>query len=180
MAFSPQNASEGSQWDRYIMKGNGDCYGIKAYFYNTWNRWALQLSYAYSRSREWFDELKDKGKLPSAYDIPHQAGASLSYQLTSHSTLSVGGSVHSGKVIEVDEFLDPLPADQFRTDRQPTNYRLDAGYSYRKDFGKNRLLLLRLGLYNIAGNPSEEEILSYYSVHWYRNCLPYASVSFKF
>lgn len=180
VAFSPQNASEGSQWDRYIMKGNGDCYGIKAYFYNTWNRWSLQLSYAYSRSREWFDELKDKGKLPSAYDIPHQAGASLSYQLTSHSTLSVGGSVHSGKVIEVDEFLDPLPADQFRTDRQPTNYRLDAGYSYRKDFGKNRLLLLRLGLYNIAGNPPEEEILSYYSVHWYRNCLPYASVSFKF
>lgn len=162
------------------MTGDGDSFGAKAYFYNTWNRWTLQMSYAYTRSREWFDELEARGKLPSPYDIPHQIGASLSCQLSRRSALSVGGTIHSGRVIEVDEFMDPLPADQFRTEREPTHYRLDAGYSYRKDFGSDKLLLLRLGLYNIVGNPPEEEVLSYYSVHWYRNCLPYASVSFKF
>ena len=30
------------------------------------------------------------------------------------------------------------------------------------------------------GNPPEEEILSFYSVHWKSNCLPYAGVSFRF
>lgn len=53
------------------------------------------------------------------------------------------------------------------------------GYSYRKSFG-DKLLLLRLGVYNVVGNPSEEDILSFYSVHWSGNCLPYGSLSFKF
>lgn len=180
VALSPETFIEDDQWDQYIMTGNGDSYGAKAYFYNTWKRWTLQLSYAYTRSREWFPQLEDRGKLPSLYDIPHQLGAALSCQIGRHSSLSLGGTVRSGRIIELDEFLDPLPADRFRTEREHTRYRLDAGYSFRKDFGADKLLLLRLGLYNIVGNPSEEEVLSYYSVHWYGNCLPYASVSFKF
>ena len=150
-----------------------------------------KLSYLVSARRSWldfFDNLfsEDNRMNHSTYDY----NAKLSYNLSPKSTLRLMAyGAQDGYHLPYDEsgdkqtilrFLDPLPADKFRTDRQPTNYRLDAGYSYRKDFGKNRLLLLRLGLYNIAGNPSEEEILSYYSVHWYRNCLPYASVSFKF
>jgi hypothetical protein len=61
----------------------------------------------------------------------------------------------------------------------PLNYWVDVGYSYRKSFG-DKLLLLRLGVYNVVGNPSEEDILSFYSVHWSGNCLPYGSLSFKF
>lgn len=180
VALSPETFIEDTRWDQYIMTGNGDSYGAKAYFYNTWKRWTLQLSYAYTRSREWFPQLEDHGKLPSLYDIPHQLGAALSCQIGRHSSLSLGGTVRSGRIIELDEFLDPLPANRFRTERERTRYRLDAGYSFRKDVGADKLLLLRLGLYNIVGNPSEEEVLSYYSVHWYGNCLPYASVSFKF
>ena len=180
VALSPDTSIEDARRDQYIMTGNGDSYGAKAYFYNTWKRWTLQLSYAYTRSREWFPRLEDRGKLPSLYDIPHQLGAALSCQIGRHSSLSLGGTVRSGRIIELDEFLDPLPANRFRTERERTRYRLDAGYSFRKDFGADKLLLLRLGLYNIVGNPSEEEVLSYYSVHWYGNCLPYASVSFKF
>ena len=180
VALSPETFIEDARWGPYIMTGNGDSYGAKAYFYNTWKRWTLQLSYAYTRSREWFPQLEDRGKLPSLYDIPHQLGAALSCQIGRHSSLSLGGTVRSGRIIELDEFLDPLPADRFRTEREHTRYRLDAGYSFRKDFGADKLLLFRLGLYNIVGNPSEEEVLSYYSVHWYGNCLPYASVSFKF
>lgn len=180
VALSPDTSIEDARRDQYIMTGNGDSYGAKAYFYNTWKRWTLQLSYAYTRSREWFPRLEDRGKLPSLYDIPHQLGAALSCQIGRHSSLSLGGTVRSGRIIELDEFLDPLPANRFRTERERTRYRLDAGYSFQKDVGADKLLLLRLGLYNIVGNPSEEEVLSYYSVHWYGNCLPYASVSFKF
>lgn len=180
VALSPDTFIEDARWNQYIMTGDGDSYGAKAYFYNTWKRWTLQLSYAYTRSREWFPRLEDRGKLPSLYDIPHQLGAALSCQIGRHSSLSLGGTVRSGRIIELDEFLDPLPANRFRTERERTRYRLDAGYSFRKDVGADKLLLLRLGLYNIVGNPSEEEVLSYYSVHWYGNCLPYASVSFKF
>ena len=180
VALSPDTSIEDARRDQYIMTGNGDSYGAKAYFYNTWKRWTLQLSYAYTRSREWFPRLEDRGKLPSLYDIPHQLGAALSCQIGRHSSLSLGGTVRSGRIIELDEFLDPLPANRFRTERERTRYRLEAGYSFRKDVGADKLLLLRLGLYNIVGNPSEEEVLSYYSVHWYGNCLPYTSVSFKF
>ncbi|MFR1954224.1 hypothetical protein [Phocaeicola coprophilus] len=60
------------------------------------------------------------------------------------------------------------------------NYRVDASYTYKKEFRTGRLLLFRAGLYNIVGNPPEEEILNFYSVHWHRNCLPYGSISFKF
>lgn len=72
VALSPDTSIEDARRDQYIMTGNGDSYGAKAYFYNTWKRWTLQLSYAYTRSREWFPRLEDRGKLPSLYDIPHQ------------------------------------------------------------------------------------------------------------
>ena len=78
VALSPDTSIEDARRDQYIMTGNGDSYGAKAYFYNTWKRWTLQLSYAYTRSREWFPRLEDRGKLPSLYDIPHQLGAALS------------------------------------------------------------------------------------------------------
>lgn len=180
VALRPDAFIEDNQWNNYIMTGNGDSYGVKGYFFNTWKRWTLQLSYAYTRSREWFDDLKERGKLPSLYDIPHQIGGALSYQLNKRSSLSVGGIVRSGKITDLNEDFDPLPSEYFRTVRDPMNYRLDAGYSYKKDLGSGKLLFLRLGLYSIIGNPPEEEILNFYSVHWHRNCLPYGSVSFRF
>mgnify|MGYP000225426543 CR=1 FL=1 len=109
VALRPEAFIEDDQWSNYIMEGDGDSYGIKGYFFNTWKRWTLQLSYAYTR-----------------------------------------------------------------------NYRVDASYTYKKEFRTGRLLLFRAGLYNIVGNPPEEEILNFYSVHWHRNCLPYGSISFKF
>ena len=85
----------------------------------------------------------------------------------------------SGRVKDADEGFGPLPENSFRGSREVMRYRVDAGYTYKRDFG-GKLLLLRAGLYNIMGNPPEEEILDFYSVHWQRHCMPYAGVSFKF
>ena len=117
--------------------------------------------------------------MPSLYDIPHQLNAALSYQLNARSLFSVGGMMRSGKVIDLDGNFDPLPASEFRQHRLPMNYRIDVGYSYRKAFGE-KLLSLRFGLYNVLGNPPEEDVLNFYSVHWKSNCLPYAGISFRF
>lgn len=179
VALRPEVFVEDGQWQEYIMVGNGDSYGARMYFFKNWKRWKLQLSYTYARSREWFGELPDNGKMPSMYDIPHQLNTALSYQLNMRSLISVGGMMRSGKMLDLDENFDPLPASEFRKQRMPMNYRIDVGYAYRKSFGK-KLLSLRLGLYNVLGNPPEEEILSFYSVHWKSNCLPYAGVSFRF
>lgn len=179
LALRPDTWVEDESWQKYLMVGNGDSYGVKGYLYQHWKRWSLQLSYAYSRSREWFGELPEKGKVPSLYDVPHQLGGALSYQLTTRSSFSVGGMLRSGKVRFLNEDYEPLSVDDFREKREPLNYRVDVGYSYRKSFGE-KLLLLRLGVYNVVGNPSEEDILSFYSVHWRGNCLPYGSISFKF
>lgn len=179
LALRPDVYIESTDWQDYLMAGNGDSYGVKAYFMNSWKRWNLQLSYTYSRSREWFDEVAGRRKLPSLYDIPHQLGGAVSYRIGARSAVSCGGMLHSGRISDVDEWLDSLPAERFRTVRKPLSYRIDVGYSYKRDFGGN-LLLLRCGLYNVLGNPSEEEVLNFYSVYWRSNCLPYASISFRF
>ena len=179
LALRPDTWVEDESWQKYLMVGNGDSYGVKGYLYQHWKRWSLQLSYAHSRSREWFGKLPEKGKVPSLYDVPHQLGGALSYQLTTRSSFSVGGMLRSRKVRFLNEDYEPLSVDDFREKREPLNYRVDVGYSYRKSFGE-KLLLLRLGVYNVVGNPSEEDILSFYSVHWRGNCLPYGSISFKF
>lgn len=98
--------------------------------------------------------------MPSLYDVPHQLGGALSYQLTTRSSFSVGGMLRSGKVRFLNEDYEPLSVDDFREKREPLNYRVDVGYSYRKSFGE-KLLLLRLGVYNVVGNPSEGDILSF-------------------
>lgn len=95
VALRPEAFIEDDQWSNYIMEGDEDSYGIKGYFFNTWKRWTLQLSYAYTRSREWFDDLKEQGRLPSLYDIPHQIGGALSCQLTKRASVSLGGLVRS-------------------------------------------------------------------------------------
>lgn len=179
LALRPDAWLEGEEWSQYLMTGKGESYGVKGYFYQRWKRWNLQLSYAYSRSKEWFGEMPERGKMPSLYDVPHQLAGAVSYQWTKRSSLSVGGMLRSGKVMQLDENFELLPAGEFRKRREPLNYRVDVGYSYRKSFGE-KLFLLRLGVYNLVGNPSEEDILNFYSVHWRSNFLPYGSVSFKF
>lgn len=179
IALRPEVFVEDGEWGQYIMTGKGDSYGARLYFYKNWKRWKWQLSYTYARSREWFSVLPENGKMPSLYDIPHQLNTALSYQLNTCSILSVGGMLRSGKVIDLDENFDPLPASGFRQNRLPLNYRIDVGYAYRKSFGE-KLLSLRFGLYSILGNPPEEDVLNFYSVHWKSNCLPYAGISFRF
>lgn len=179
LAIKPETFIEDTSWDNYLMSGNGESYGLKMYYFGDWKKWSLQASYTYSRSKEWFALLEDRGKMPSLYDIPHQLGCALSYKLNRNSTFSAGIIMNSGKVIEITDDWDLVSTDNFRKGREKMNYRVDAGYVYRKSFGDN-LLLLRLGLYNVVGNPSEEDILNFYSVHWYNHCLPYAGISFKF
>lgn len=122
---------------------------------------------------------RKKGRCPLCTMYLISWGGALSYQLTTYSSFSVGGMLRSGKVRFWNEDYEPLSVEDFREKREPLNYRVDVGYSYRKSFG-DKLLLLRLGVYNVVGNPSEEDILSFYSVHWSGNCLPYGSLSFKF
>jgi len=179
VALKPDAYMFDGAWTDYVMVGNGDSYGLKLYYFHNWEHWLLQSSYTYARSREWFDEVKQLGKLPSLFDIPHQLSCAVSYKFDSHSMVSLGGQLHSGKVVEMSDDFDLLPEEQFRKGREKLNYRVDAGYTFRKDFGKS-LLLVRCGLYNLVGNPTEEEILSFYSIYVRRNCLPYFSISFKF
>lgn len=179
VAMRPDAFVEDYSWEQYVMAGNGDSYGVRLYLNKSWKRWLLQFSYAFSRSREWFDDLPERGRMPSLYDVPHQLGAALSYKLNAHSLLSVGGMMRSGKVIEFGDDLDITPDLQFRTGREPLVYRVDVGYSFEKAFG-HKLLALRCGLYNVVGRPSDEDVLSFYSATWHGNCLPYASISFKF
>lgn len=179
VAMRPDVFVDDGGWDQYVMVGSGDSYGLRLYLNKSWRRWMLQFSYAFSRSREWFDDMPDRGRMPSLYDVPHQLAAALSYKLNAHSLVSVGGMMRSGKVLEFGDDFNTPPEEQFRTMREPLVYRVDVGYSFEKAFGR-KLLALRCGLYNVVGRPSDEDVLSFYSATWHGNCLPYASISFKF
>ena len=179
VALKPDAIVENDNWNNYIMVGNGDSYGIKMFLYYMYRRWTMQLSYTYSRSREWFDEYKSLGKLPSLYDMPHYGAGALSYKISKSSSLSIGCITKSGRIKTSDNWFESDKDLGFRQRRGEFNYRIDVGYTFKKDFG-DKLLLLRCGLYNLLGNPPEEDIVDFYSVHLSENCLPYGSLSFKF
>lgn len=179
VALKPDAIVENDNWNNYIMVGNGDSYGIKMFLYYMYRRWTMQLSYTYSRSREWFDEYKSLGKLPSLYDMPHYGAGALSYKISKSSSLSIGCITKSGKIKTSDNWFESDKEIGFRQKRGEFNYRIDVGYTFKKDFG-DKLLLVRCGLYNLLGNPPEEDIVDFYSVHLSENCLPYGSISFKF
>lgn len=162
----------------YIMTGNGHCYGTKFYFYNNWKQWTFQLSYAFARSLEKFDNINNGDYLPSLYDIPHQLNGAITYRLTERSSLSIGGQIHSGRII--DNYMDEQTGKNlFRSKREDVKYRIDLGYAYKRSFG-NKLLLIRAGFYNLVGNPSDEDILNFYSISLDSRIRPYGSISFRF
>ena len=97
LAFRPNSFIENSRWDKYIMAGNGESYGLNLYMFNQWHRLSWQLSYGFSKSREWYAELPQLGKIPSLFDLPHSFNAFFSYKMFRHSTFTIGGTVYSGK-----------------------------------------------------------------------------------
>lgn len=179
LALRPELILGEEDWSNFLLVGNGESCGIKLYTYGDWKKWMLQASYTLSRSREWFAQYKHMGKVPSLYDVPHQLGCALTYRFNNSSSLSLGGRLHSGKVIDQFDSQEGKLGKGFRTGREKPSYRIDLGYAYKKDFRRS-LLLLRMGLYNIIGNPTEEETLSLYSINLQRNCIPYGSISLRF
>lgn len=179
VAIRPEIYPTDNEWQQYIMSGEGNSYGVKFYFCNRWNRLSAEASYAFIRSKEWFSDYPDLGRLPSLYDIPHALAVAVSLKIGKYSSVSVGGIVHSGKIKDLDDNMDYYSKEQFRQFRDPTRYRLDAGYGFQKPF-KNSELALRLGLYSIVGNPSAEDIQDFYFVNFQQTCLPYFTVSFRF
>lgn len=181
MALRPETYPADDEWNKYIMSGDGESYGIKLHYFGDWKRFMLQFSYTYSRSKEWFADMKEQGKIPSLYDVPHIGNLALTYRLNKKSGISIGGIVRSGRIIDINDNIEIMPIDQFRTLRKKTNYRIDASYNYTKQFKKtDAKLLFRAGLYNILGNPSDEDALDFYSINFDRHCMPYGSITFKF
>lgn len=169
------------EWDKYIMSGDGQSYGLKLHFFGDWRKFMLQFSYTFSRSFEWFNFYQNRKHVPSLYDIPHIGNLALTYKLNTKSGITIGGNINSGRIIdnyyESDEDIDPI----YRKYRRDFNYRLDASYYFSKDFKDiESKLFFRVGLYNIIGNPSQEDYLEFFSVYLKKHCLPYGSITFKF
>lgn len=181
IAFKPSAYASGEAWNKYIMIGNGESYGVKIHYYSNWAKFMLQFSYAFSRSKEWFSFMQERGKMPSLYDIPHLANLAFTYKMNSKSSFSLGGLLSSGRIVQSIDNEQSINYNQFRKFRKGTEYRVDASYTYTKQFDKtDSKLLFRLGLYNLLGNRSEEHTLDFYSVNLKSSCLPYCSVTFKF
>ena len=168
-------------WDRFIMQGNAENYGIKIHSMSRWEKWRLDWSYTFSRSVEWFEDYDNKKKNPALHDVPHILHCAASYSVGNNSFLSLGGYVKSGTLVNVyndDEDMSP----EFISNRQRRkfNYRLDLNYSSSITSKNHRLKFsYKVGLYNIIGNPKENEVIDLFSIETKKHCLPYFSMNVK-
>ena len=180
LAFRPNSFIEDSRWDKYMMAGNGESYGVNLYMFNQWRKLSWQLSYGFSKSKEWYAELPQFGKIPSLFDLPHNFNAFVSYKMFKHSTFTIGTTIYSGK-FPYDSFYgdENNRLETFRTQRDPTRYRIDASYDFRKEF-KHAKFFLRFGLYNILGNPSKDELSFNFSYKLNGGCIPFGAITYKF
>lgn len=181
IAFRPGEYPKNEEWNKYIMSGNGESYGFLFNYFGNWKKLMMQFSYSFSRSKEWFNEYNNSEKIPSLYDVPHICNLALTYRINASSGVSLGGNIRSGRI------SGPWSDDQsqsdykFRGHRKKPNYRVDASYYYSKDINDSKYkLFLRLGLYNIVGNPTVEDNLDFFSIRINNHCLPYISITFKF
>lgn len=181
MSLRPEVVENEDSWHKYIMTGKGESYGIKFFLYNDWQKFTLQCAYAYSRSKEWFTDMKSMGKLPSLNDIPHVGNLAMTYKITHHTGFTLGAFLQSGRIRETNDDYIYYTDDDFRAIRRKTNYRIDAAYNYIKAYkDSDRKLMFRIGLYNIIGNPTEEDYINLYSINIGKHCLPFGSISIKF
>lgn len=173
------------EWKSCIMTGKGDSYGMKLYFLKEWRRMAVQAAYTWSSTTEHYAEYL-KGKcVPSFYDIPHILNLAVSCKISQASAFSVGAHLHSGRIRGIIDIImedgSASVVEKFRCLRYPFSYRVDAGYTYSKYFARtDGRLVFRLGMYNIIGNPTEEDFINFYSINIGKNCIPYGSISWKF
>lgn len=168
-------------WNRFIMKGNANSYGVKVHSMIQWNKWLLNLSYTYSRSHEWFKDYNNNKKCPTLHDIPHIFQCATSYMTGAQSYISVGGYIKSGTLENI------LNEDQsslqliYARHRRKINYKLDLNFASSINSKKQRVKFsYKIGLYNIIGNPKEDEIIDLYSIETKKHCLPYFSMNLKF
>ena len=168
-------------WNRFIMRGNAESYGIKLHSMNEWNRWKLDCSYTFSRSSEWFKDYDSNRKHPTLHDVPHIFHCASSYSVGKHAALSLGGYIKSGTLVNVyaeegntsGEFISSR-------ERKKLNYRLDLNYSGSLSSQQHKLQWsYKVGLYNIIGNPKENEVLDLYSFETKKHCLPYFTLRLK-
>ena len=118
--------------------------------------------------------------MPSLYDLPHVFNAAVSYDISKRSQFTIGGNIHSGK-IAYDSFYGNTnnTKETFRKDIEPTRYRLDVSYSYRKEFKKSKIFV-KMGIYNLLGNPSKQDLYYNFSYKLSHGIVPFAAITFKF
>lgn len=179
LTFRPDAYLTDSDWSKYIMAGTGRSYGASFYVNNRWRQLNWQLAYTYSVSRERFRGVEGLGEVPALNDVPHLLNYAVSYQFLKHSTITVGGNMYSGRLKQDSWDYYSAGADEFRKQRDITRYRLDASYTFTKQLKRSKLLL-RFGLYNIIGNPTETDLLYFFSLRIKGKCLPYGTISFRF
>ena len=172
---------EKEEWEQFIMQGNAHSGGLKFRFSAQTGRWATDLSYAFSRSMEWFDAYDNGKKHPTLHDLPHTFNWGTSYWTGVRSFFTVGGYVQSGYF--TNEFVDLESPDVFyqRSERGKCNYRLDLNFSSAKKSRKGRVeLRYKFGLYNVVGHPREEEVIDLYSLDTHKHALPYFVLNLAF
>ena len=174
-------APEYEGWNKFIMEGNASSYGLKVHSMGVWDRWLMDLSYTFSRSNEWFDEYKDNQKTPTLHDVPHIFNFAVSYRLKKNSFFTLSGYVKSGTMQPVFDYESNSNSFISSRKRDPFNHRLDFNYSDSFHNKKGTIQFsYKVGLYNIVGNPKENEVLDLYSTETRKHCLPYFTLKLKF
>ena len=169
------------EWDRFIMKGHAHSAGFKFRFSAQTARWSTDLSFTYSRSKEWFADYDQGQKHPTLHDVPYLFNWGTSYRIAKRSFLTLGGYIKSGYFTNI--FIEDFDTDELyrRSKRSRCNYRLDMSFVSNYTSRNQKVKFnYKIGLYNIVGNPKNEEIMDLYSLATTKHFLPYFALNLAF
>lgn len=145
-----------------IIPGRGWSSGLELYLEARSQEFGASLSYTYSKSKRHFDALNNGKDFSFRFDKPHILNISGDYIFKSSNKggiktehrLTIGVYIYSGNLMTVNKGFYPsfrpgvsvyIPGDNYMLDdmselnnfRLPTYFRIDAGYTYSKSWGKN-------------------------------------------
>lgn len=208
LTMRPQQDFQGGvvalDWKDRITVGKGESVGVEFLVKREWKRFWVQAAYTWSASREQYEVINNGRSIRSAYDVPHLLNGIISFKLSQSSLLTTSFNAQSGMLVaaprysvpSIDEVLGATGGsdsnnyilDGYYQYRLPFNVHINLGYSYtwRDDKGRDRLVL-RCGLYNLAGNHqpfsydiSIEDLNALVNTTSPGKFIPYAGFSFKF
>lgn len=157
------------EWtDRVEANGLGIAYGTEFFCEGSYKQFHYTIEYTFARSFRRFPDINEGQLFPGKYDIIHDAGCTIGFEITSRWSLQSQFVFQSGRPITLPSSVVVSPAgyptylyDEINGSRMPPYHRLDIAFIRDNKKAGNRSSQWTLGAYNVyaRSNPFYLELI---------------------